>query len=139
MIEKIDFKSQILALFDTSLFTQFSKFNNFLWACWFFCKNLSNFVPPGWKLYNPYCHNTQSHVSRLVKCDVIGWKKCRRSKFCHTSARSYYGRNLDGLDFRFGIHLQCKFYVIDFRISCKGYFLNTFMCKRVCLRCIFSH
>ena len=29
---------------------QFSKFNNFLWGCWFLGKNLSNFVPPVWKL-----------------------------------------------------------------------------------------
>ena len=26
--------------------SQFSKFNNFLWVCWF----------PIWKLHNPYCH-----------------------------------------------------------------------------------
>ena len=26
--------------------TQFSKFNNFLWVCWFLGKNLSNFVYP---------------------------------------------------------------------------------------------
>ena len=44
------------ALFDTSPLTQFSKFNNFLWVCWFLGKNLSNFVPPVWKLHNPYCH-----------------------------------------------------------------------------------
>ena len=36
--------------------TQFSKFNNFLWVCWFLGKNLSNFVFPVWKLHNPYCH-----------------------------------------------------------------------------------
>ena len=35
---------------------KFSKFNNFLWVCWFLCKNLSNFVYPIWKLHNPYCH-----------------------------------------------------------------------------------
>ena len=29
-----------------SIFMQNSKFNNFLWVCWFLCKNLSNFVPP---------------------------------------------------------------------------------------------
>ena len=34
------------ALFDTSPLTQFWKFNNFLWVCWFLCKNLYNFVPP---------------------------------------------------------------------------------------------
>ena len=36
---------------------QNSKFNNFLWVCWFLGKNHSNFVPPAWKLHNPYCHN----------------------------------------------------------------------------------
>ena len=51
---KIDFESQILALFDTSPLTQFSKFNNFLWVCWLLGKNLSNFVSPAWNLNNPY-------------------------------------------------------------------------------------
>ena len=41
---------------DSSPLTQFSKFNNFLWKSWFLCKNISNFVPPAWKLHNPYCH-----------------------------------------------------------------------------------
>ena len=31
-------------------------FNDFLWVCWFLCKNLSNFVYPVWKLHNPYFH-----------------------------------------------------------------------------------
>ena len=53
---KIDLESQILVLFDSSPLTQFLKFNNFLWVCWFLGKNLSNFVPPAWKLDNPYCH-----------------------------------------------------------------------------------
>ena len=44
LTSKIDFKSQILAHFDTSPLHQFSKFNNFLWTCWFSGKNLSNFV-----------------------------------------------------------------------------------------------
>ena len=35
---------------------QFSKFDNFLWLCWFLGKNLSNFISPVWKLHNPYCH-----------------------------------------------------------------------------------
>ena len=43
--------------FDTCPLTQFSKFNNFLWVCWFIGKNLSDSVPPVWKLHNPYCHN----------------------------------------------------------------------------------
>ena len=36
---------------------QFSKFNDFLWVCWFLGKNLSNFIPLVWKLHNRYCHN----------------------------------------------------------------------------------
>ena len=52
-------------IFDTSLLIQFSKFNNFLWVCWLLCKNLSNFVPPVWKLHNPCCHNIQ--LSKLGK------------------------------------------------------------------------
>ena len=35
---------------------QFSKFDNFLWVCWFLGKNLSNFISPVWKLHNLYCH-----------------------------------------------------------------------------------
>ena len=55
--------------FDTSPLTQFSKFNNFLWVCWFLCKNLSNFVLPVWRLHNPYCRNGQTHNRyRLSKC-----------------------------------------------------------------------
>ena len=33
-----------------------SKFNHFLWVCWFLGKSISNFVSPIWKLHNPYCH-----------------------------------------------------------------------------------
>ena len=47
LTQKIDFESQILALFDTSPLHQFSKFNNFL----------STFVPPTWKLNNLYYRN----------------------------------------------------------------------------------
>ena len=31
-------------IFDSLPLLQFSKFNNFLWACWFLAKNLSSFV-----------------------------------------------------------------------------------------------
>ena len=56
---KVDSESKILALFDTSPQYQCSKFNNFHWICWFLDKNLTNltnFVPPDWKLNNPYYH-----------------------------------------------------------------------------------
>ena len=35
MTQKIDFESQILALFDSLPIIQNSKFNNSLWVCWF--------------------------------------------------------------------------------------------------------
>ena len=52
--------------FDTSPLIQFSKSNNFLWVCWFLGKNLSSFVPPVWKLHNPYCHNGDDHTPILA-------------------------------------------------------------------------
>ena len=62
-LTKIHFGNQILALFDTSPLHQFSKFNNFLWVCWFLGKNISDFVPPTWKLDNPYYHTEESEDS----------------------------------------------------------------------------
>ena len=46
-----------------------SKFNHFLGICWFLCKNLSNFVPPGapaWKLHNPYCHTQHCFIGLVL-------------------------------------------------------------------------
>ena len=70
---KIDFESQILALFDTSPLTQYSKFYNFLWVCWFLGKNLSSFVPPVDNsttriaiMFRP-CGQSLFEVSRIVK------------------------------------------------------------------------
>ena len=54
---------QNFGTFDTSPLTQFSKFNNFLWECWFLGKNISNFVPPAWNSTTRIaiipCHNVQ--------------------------------------------------------------------------------
>ena len=44
------------SIFESSPLNQFSKFNNFLWVCWFLSKNLSNFVSPDLKIHNRYCH-----------------------------------------------------------------------------------
>ena len=52
-------KTVIFASYWGSPLVQFSKFKNFLWVCWFLCKNLSNFVSLPWKFHNPYCHNKQ--------------------------------------------------------------------------------
>ena len=44
-------------------------FNNYLWVCWFLGKNLPNFVPPVWKLHNPYCHiqKLRQELFKLVR------------------------------------------------------------------------
>ena len=49
--------SKMMPIFYSSPWHQFSKFNHFLWLCWFWGKNLSNFVLLAIKLDNPYCHN----------------------------------------------------------------------------------
>ena len=51
-------KTVIFASYWGTPLVQFSKFKNFLWACWFLCKIRSNFVSLPWKLHNPYCHRT---------------------------------------------------------------------------------
>ena len=53
---------------------QFSKFNNFLWACWSLCKNLSNFVPLPWKIHNPYCHNVRFRLVSVRETEL--WLTC---------------------------------------------------------------
>ena len=72
---KIGFESQILALFDTSRLHQFSKFNNFLWVCWILGKNISNFVPPAWKLDNPYYHSYYQLCMFLFLFSDL-WSRC---------------------------------------------------------------
>ena len=68
-------------IFDTSQLTQFSKFNNFLWVCWFLGKNLSNFVPPVWKLHNPYCHIGQVLVNiRICSFGIGCWIQWTKPK-----------------------------------------------------------
>ena len=61
------------ALFDTSPLVQFSKFKNFLWVCWFLGKNLSNFVPPVWKLHNPYNVEHEAFCRNLRLDGPIVW------------------------------------------------------------------
>jgi hypothetical protein len=71
------------------LLVQSSKFNNFLWVCWFLCKNLSNFVYPVWNLHYPYCHNVHflqktspinfsynDFIGNKVCDDVLNHKEC---------------------------------------------------------------
>ena len=66
------------ALFDTSPLVQFTKFKNFLWVCWFSCKNLSNCVSLPWKFHNPYRQAAGSNAAwlhrrrRLLFCQKVG-------------------------------------------------------------------
>ena len=55
--------SSIWAWKSRATHTNSSKSYNFLWLCWFLGKNLSNFVPPAWKLDNPYYHTEESEDS----------------------------------------------------------------------------
>ena len=59
------------ALFDTSPLIQFSKFNNYLWVCSFLGKNLPNFLPPVWKLHNPYCHSSGLDMCYLFRLETL--------------------------------------------------------------------
>ena len=75
-----NFESQILALFDISSLNQFSKFNNFLWVCWFLSKNLSNFVRLVWKSHNRYCHNME-HAGFDLKSSLIHFSNHKLPSF----------------------------------------------------------
>ena len=68
------------ALFGTFPLIQFSKFKNFLWVCWFLGKNLSNFVPPAWKLHNLYCHTFHAYWFLYNLC----WKKSKINFKCYS-------------------------------------------------------
>ena len=48
---------KIPMIFDIENWLWESKFNNFLWVCWFYGKNLYDFVSPDLKLHNRYCRN----------------------------------------------------------------------------------
>ena len=50
---KLTFESQIKTLVDTSPLHQLSKFNNFVWLCWFLSKNLSH-LKTGQPVLNTY-------------------------------------------------------------------------------------
>ena len=73
-------------IFDSSPLIQNSKFNSFLWVCWFLCKNLSNFVPPAWKLHNPYCHihryATVEQAVKALKIDILRTFQARLEMHC---------------------------------------------------------
>ena len=43
-------------------------------ACWFLGKNLSNFIPPVWKLHNPCCHIPQQLTNEIEKVVDLEWK-----------------------------------------------------------------
>ena len=69
-------KTVIFASYWVSPLVQFSKFKNFLWVCWFLCKNLSNFVSLPENLRNRYYHWC-SNNKRSFKEEYFGlpWPK----------------------------------------------------------------
>ena len=87
---------------------QFSKFYNFLWGCWFLGKNLSNFVPPVWKLHNPYCHTVHGSYG-MEEGKLFAQSKHAVCKFYFEWAQSSIQRGfnkicqLNGIGF-FDIH-----------------------------------
>ena len=55
---------------------QFSKFDNFLWLCWFLGKNLSNCISPVWKLHNPYCHKcTEEQFTSFLYGEFTNYRR----------------------------------------------------------------
>ena len=45
---------------------------NFLWVYWFLGKNLSNFIPPVWKLHNLYCYCPGKVIFLEISCLFLG-------------------------------------------------------------------
>ena len=70
-IKQSTIKTLIFASYWGSPLVQFSKFKNMLWVCWFL-----GFIPPVWKLHNPYCrmHHHKCH-----------WKTCKAPIKCTLS------------------------------------------------------
>ena len=103
---------------DSSPLIQNSKFNNFLWVCWFLCKNLSNFVPPTWKLHNPYWHNQHHACINARQLFAIGACKIKvlicicRSEFTLCSMRWLITLNLYIFITVF-INWQITFYLVE--------------------------
>ena len=90
------------ALFDTSPLTQFSKFNNFLWVCWFLGKNLSNFVPPVWKLHNLYCQTVHCGKIMTISIELLQYPFLRQIKVASLHLKKL-GQKLDS----YGLHKCC--------------------------------
>ena len=93
LTKKIGFESQIFALFDSSPFIQNSKFNTFLWVCWFLCKNIFLVLyPPAWKLRNLYWHSDNTTMGPKiiyeVTLEILGQGSC----FYH---HQNFGQNSD--------------------------------------------
>ena len=149
-----------MALFDTSPLTQFSKFNHFLWVCWFLGKNLSNFVSPIWKLHNPYCHSEDitfawknlkkcKTINAHIFCDLIftfisflfhsipiptspKWPPCSWQKY-GLPGNLWIPRT----DFTFWIHVNKKSVIIHVNVNVKTW--KTFQIYQTLLCCWVHH
>ena len=107
LMYKIDFESPILALFDTSLLHQFSKFNNFLWAC----KSLSKGILKCLFGVFTFFQNTKENKSTSSKGKFV----------C-----SIFGRTF-GLKKSFQICLTCNF--VSPNLNLHNRYCNTAHCN----------
>ena len=107
-------------IFDSSPLIQNSKFNNFLWVCWFLCKNLTNFVSPVWKLHNPYCHNIHDiHIIVFNFRKKWWWRWLRRlaqwlfivNLWRHLPTPTAHGTRFDEKSSIWILSIYLKFYI----------------------------
>ena len=78
----IDFSNPDFLKLLRPMLIQFSKFNNFLWVCWFLGKNLSNFVPLVWKLHNGYCHTVYAFHFRALLLRINFQPRVSTNTYC---------------------------------------------------------
>ena len=98
---------------------QFWKFKNFLWVCWFLCKNLSNFIYPVWKLHNPYCNTVQTALANLFwkfihstisLCISEFWMKSEYTN-CNAVLECFGSEKLVQFANSLHIHSYCRYYL----------------------------
>ena len=64
------------------------KIQKFLWVFWFLGKNLSKFIPPVWKLHNPYFHRLNKQGYRTYRRNYLRLTWVPGSKyFWHIKAK----------------------------------------------------
>ena len=90
MTSKIDSENRKCAIFIGSSLCLFTRYQNFLWLCWFLCLNVTNFGCPRLKLNNPIDHTLQPpfcfHFENFKTWEMI-------LSFENLGSKNFYGRN----------------------------------------------